>query len=151
MPFTFSLQPILRLHASYERLERLRLLAIAAEIVRAREEISAVARESIAARVSTQTKMRAGVSGAELHFELMSENMRVERQRMLGARLAELEKRERVQRQAYRLARQKREILTNLRERKWDEYRREQARREQQRLDELFLLHRGVTALRAPE
>jgi flagellar biosynthesis chaperone FliJ len=91
------------------------------------------------------------VAAAELQFELLSENMRQERRRMLAARLAELEKREIVQQQAYRLARQKREILSNLRQRKWDEYRREQARREQQRLDELFLLHRAATSPRAPE
>ncbi len=150
MPFLFSLQPILRLHASYERLERLRLLAIAAEIVRAREEIAAVTRESIAARTNTQTRMGTGVVAAELHFEMMSENMRQERRRMLGARLAELEKRELAQQQAYRLARQKREILSNLRQKKWDEYRREQARREQQRLDEVFLLHRAATTTQRP-
>jgi flagellar export protein FliJ len=151
MGFTFSLQPVLRLHASYERLERLRLLAIAAEIVRAREEIAAVARESVAARTDMHTRIGAGVAAAELHFELLSENMRQERKRMLGVLVAELEKRELVQQRAYRLARQKREILSNLRQRKWDEYRREQARREQQRLDELFLLHRAATSPRAPE
>ncbi|MGA6960276.1 MAG: flagellar FliJ family protein [Candidatus Acidiferrales bacterium] len=95
--------------------------------------------------------MRAGIAGAELHFELQAENMRLERKRQFTVRLAALEKREHLQREAYRAARQKREILSNLRQRKWDEYRREQARREQQRLDELFLLHRASLRHGSPD
>lgn len=151
MPFYFSLQPVLRLRASYERMERLRLLGIVAAIVQVREEIAAVERESVSARKSTQSRLGAGVAGVELHFELLAENIRVERRRVLGVRLVEFEKKQEIQRLAYRLARQKREILVNLRQRKWEEYRRVQARRDQQRLDELYLLHGWATAESEPD
>jgi flagellar export protein FliJ len=151
VPFQFSLQAVLRLRASYEHMERLRLLAIAALIVRAREEIAALQGESRAARQSTQGRLREGVMGGELHFEACTESVRMERRHALVARLAELEKKQEAQRKAYRAARQKREILTNLRERKLDEYRREEQRREQQRLDESFLLHRAGSGEPKPD
>jgi flagellar export protein FliJ len=144
MPFHFPLHAVLRLRTSYERMEKLRLLAIATAIVRARDDIAALESESRAARMNVQSRLETGVVAGELHFEASSENVRVERRRALTARLAELEKKQEAQRQAYRSARQQREILVNLRERRWDEYRRDQARREQQRADESFLLRRGV-------
>jgi flagellar export protein FliJ len=148
VPFHFSLQAVLRLRTSYEHMEKLRLLAIAAAIVRAREEIAALENESRAARQNTQGRLGRGVIAGELHFEASTERVRVERKRAAAGRLAELEKKQEVQRLAYRTARQKREILTNLRQRQWDDYSREQARREQQRLDEAFLLHRAASGER---
>jgi len=151
MPFQFSLQAVLRLRTSYEHMERLRLLAIAALIVRARAEIAALEGESRAARQSTQGRLEKGVMAGELHFEDSTESVRAQRKRVLAARLVELEKKQDVQREAYRAARQKREILTNLRERKLEQYRREQQRREQQRMDEAFLLHRGGSGKPKPD
>jgi len=145
VPFHFSLQAVLRLRSSYEHMEKLRLLAIVAAMVRAREEIAALEKESQAARQSTQGRLGEGVVAGELHFDASTERVRTERKRAAAGRLAELEKKQEVQRLAYRAARQKREILENLRERKWDDFRREQARREQQRLDEAFLLHRAAS------
>lgn len=140
MPFHFSLDAVLRLRTSYEHMEKLRLLAIAAAIVGARAEIVALETESRAARRSTQRRLEAGVVGGELHFDDSTERVRMQRKRALAGRLADLEKKEAAQRLAYRSARQQREILANLRQRQWDIYRREQARREQQRQDETFLL-----------
>jgi len=140
MPFHFPLDAVLRLRTSYEHMEKLRLLAIAAAIVGARAEIVALETESRAARRSTQGRLEAGVVGGELHFDDSTERVRMQRKRALAGRLADLEKKEAAQRLAYRSARQQREILANLRQRQWDIYRREQARREQQRQDETFLL-----------
>jgi flagellar export protein FliJ len=151
VPFHFSLQAVLRLRASYEHMEKLRLLAIVAAIVRAREEIAALENESRAARKSTQGRLGKGVVAGELHFDASTERVRMERKRGAAARLAELEKKQEVQRQAYRIARQKREILANLRERQWADYRHDQARREQQRLDESFLLHRVASGEHKPD
>jgi len=143
MAFRFSTQPVLRLRASYERIERLRLHALLALIVRVRDEIAEVENDSAKARRSVQEMLRAGMMGAELHLEAQSEKMRVERMRGLEIRLAELLRAREKQQLVYQTALQKLKILENLRQRKWDEYTREQARREQQRLDELYLLHRS--------
>jgi flagellar export protein FliJ len=142
MAFHFSLRPILRLRASYERLERLRLLALAAAIVRVREEIAALERESQNARGLMREGLALGVTGAEIQFDTACERFRTDRKQVLETQLAELEGKQERQRVAYRAARQKREILENLRERQWNEYRQKQARREQQGLDELYLLGR---------
>jgi flagellar export protein FliJ len=124
-------------------MERMRLLAISAAIVRLRQEISAIERDVFGARKVAQSKLAAGVVAAEIHFEMLAASVRMERRSMLQRQLAELEAKERAQRNAYKAARHKREILQNLRDRRWDEYRLEAARREQSQLDELFLLHRG--------
>jgi len=150
MPFHFSLEAVLRLRTSYEHMEKLRLLAIGAAMVRAREEIAALENESRAARRSTQSRLEAGVVGGELHLDDSTERVRMQRKRAVAGRLADLEKKETAQRLAYRSARQKREILANLRERRWDEYRRDQTRREQQRQDESFLLHLATRSEHEP-
>jgi flagellar export protein FliJ len=142
MAFRFSLRPILRLRASYERLERLRLLALAAAIVRVREEIAALTRESQGARRRMNEGLALGVMGAEIQFDTVCERFRTDRKQALATQLEELEGQQERQRVAYRAARQKREILENLRERQWNEYRLKQARREQAGLDELHLLGR---------
>jgi len=145
MAFRFSLQPVLKLRQSFERLEQLRLLAITAMVVRVRGEIAALERESRIARQRLQERLAAGMAGAEVHYEAVCEKLRSDHKRNLETQLEGLERRQAKQRLAYQMARQKREILENLRQRRWEEYRHEQARREQQALDELFLLHRGTT------
>jgi flagellar export protein FliJ len=145
MAFRFSLRPVLRLRASYERLERLRLHALLALIVRVREEITAIEMESAKARRSVQERLGVGIAGTELHFETESEKTRAERKRRLEVRLIELQKSREKQQLAYQVALQKLKILENFRQRKWNEYTRELARREQNRLDELHLLHRGAS------
>jgi len=151
MAFRFSLQPVLRLHASYERMERMRLLAISAAVVRLRQEISALEHENLKTRQSTQSKLAAGVVAGELHFELLAASIRLERKRVLKLQLADLEKKQEVQRKAYAAAQQKLDILQNLRDGQLSEYRIEESRREQKQADELFLLHRGSSGTTEPE
>lgn len=145
MSFHFSLQPILKLRKSYERLERLRLLGILAMIVRVREESAALEKESADARSRLRQTLGTGLAGVEIHLEIACERLRADRRRALETRLADLAQKHAKQRLIYLNARRKREILENLRDRKWDEYRREQNRREQRELDELHLLHRAGT------
>jgi len=139
MPFHFSLQPILKLRMSYERLERLRLLGLVAVMVRVRE--------SADARRHLQQTLGSGLAGVELQLEAACEKLRADRKQALEARLADLSQKHEKQRLIYLNARQKREILENLRDRKWEDYRREQNRREQQQVDEMHLLHRAGVKL----
>jgi len=143
MAFQFSLQPVLRLRASFERLERLRLLQLVAAIAQLQNEIAAAVRESENARRKLRERLAIGSSGMEIHFEMACEAARLNYRRALNARLTALRRKHEAQKVAFRMARQKREILENLRERQLQEYQREQARRDQRALDELFLLRRG--------
>jgi flagellar protein FliJ len=143
MAFQFSLQPVLRLRASYERIERLRLLQIAAAIVQVQNEIASSVQESAKAGQDLRQRLTTGSSGVEIQFETVCEKARLNYRHALVARLAGLRRRHEAQKVVYRMARQKREILENLRERRFHEYQVEQARREQRALDELFLLRYG--------
>lgn len=142
MAFRFSLQTILRLRESYERLERMRLLALTAAVAQLKLEIHALDAESAGAQRRLREKLAGGLSGAEMQFEAACEKLRAEHKKALEEKLRATEKMHAKQQAAYRLARQKRRILENLRERRREEYKREQARREQQQLDEIHSIHR---------
>ena len=144
MAFRFSLDPVLRLRLSYERLERLKLLAIVAMLACLREEIAAAAREEAGARRVRQEMLAHGAAAAEIQLGVSAEKARARRNRELFDRLASLERQHVKQSRAYQLARRNREIMESLRERKFQEYRREHNRREQQRIDELYVLRRAI-------
>ena len=146
MAFQFPLQALLRLRIGYEKIERLRLLVFGAMIVRLRDEMAALDHEAAKARQSVRQMLAAGVSGVEVRLELACEKVRAERRLFLEARLSELSARQEKQRRVYLNARQKREILENLRSRKWEEYQKQEARAQQQLLNDLFLLHRSGKA-----
>lgn len=146
MAFRFPLEPVLRLRLSYERLEKLRLLAIAAVIARLREEIAAAAREDAAARFMRQQILAQGTAAAELQLGVSAEKACVRRNRELAERLSALQRQHQKQCRAYQAARRKREIMENLRERQLREYRREQDRKAQQTIDELYLLRRSLSS-----
>lgn len=143
MAFRFSLEPVLRLRTSYERLERLRLLAISAMLVRVREEITSSAREEAAARNARSEMLSSGTAAAELQLGVSAEQARARRNRELFDRLATLERQHVKQSRLYQAARRKREVMESLQERKLREYQREQDRKAQQSIDELYLLRRG--------
>ncbi|MGH9756410.1 MAG: flagellar export protein FliJ [Candidatus Acidiferrales bacterium] len=144
MAFRFSLQPILRLRASVERVEQLRMLLLAAQIARIQREIVSLEENLWAERQRRISSLSTGVPAAELHFEGAREKTRGDQIRALRDLLAGSRRKHEEQRLAYQAARQKKEILENLRNRRFEEYRREQLRREQQRLDEAFLLRTGA-------
>jgi flagellar export protein FliJ len=140
--FRFSLEPVLRLRASYERLERLRLLTIAALMARVREEILKAEREDAAARHLRAATLTQGALAAEIQVDVWAEKVRARRVSELKDRLGLLQREHAKQNRVYQFARRRREILDNLRDNQLREYRREQERRERQTLDELYLLRR---------
>lgn len=144
MAFRFSLQALLRVRLSVERAELQRLQAIAAQAARVRAFIEGLDAERQVAKTKLQEAVASGISGAELRFEALREAAFGERRAALLKKLAEIEKLRHEQQARYLRVRQQREILSELRERQLAGYRAEQARREQQQIDELFLLRRGI-------
>jgi flagellar export protein FliJ len=151
MAFHFSLEAVLKLRASFERLEQNRLLLIAAALVRVREALASLARDFAEAEKQTLAKLAAGIFSAELDFDRRIQQNFRERRAALERREAELLAKLATQQRAYQDAKNRREILEELRDRRLAQYRSEQQRREQQRLDELFLLRRGALATAAAE
>jgi flagellar export protein FliJ len=144
MAFHFPLEVILRLRRGQERLERLKLEAIASELARARRQLEIMTEQFFESRRRFQQQMGQGTSGSELQFE----NARSERvaaaRRALNARIFELEQQRLKQVDAFMKARQGREILENLRSGKFEIYRQTLSRHEQQELDDLFLMRQDL-------
>jgi flagellar export protein FliJ len=146
MAFHFSLRALLRLRESVEKAELLRLQTLAAQAVQLRLEIESIDAEIRTRRQEILDQTAGGISGAELHLAALSEAARQQRRAQMSNKLNEVEELRKKQQLRYTYAHQQRETLSNLRERQLSVYLREQARREQQQIDELFLIRRAHRA-----
>ena len=144
MAFRFSLQAVLRLRRSYERRERLRLEIITRRCLHTQQQIDEVKNERLEAKDRLAQTLQAGMPAVELHLEVAQAKARAKRQEVLAEQLAKLTQEHRAQQVAYQHAQQQRQIIENLRARLFAIYQQVQARREQQQLDDLFLIRRGV-------
>lgn len=141
MSFHFTLNGVLRLRESLERSELQRLQSIAAAVARVRADIESLEGEMAAARRRTLDAVAAGgLTGAELHFEMAREASWILLRTELRNQLFQLEQKQKEQQARYFQARMQREIVSNLYKRQLAQYKLEQSRREQQRIDELFLI-----------
>jgi len=144
MAFRFSLQAVLRLRRSYERRERLRLEIITRRRLHTQQQIDELKSEILEANDRLARTLQAGMPAVELHLEVAQANARAKRQEVLAEQLAKLTQEHRAQQVAYQHAQQQRQIIENLRARLFAIYQQIQARREQQQLDDLFLIRREV-------
>jgi len=143
MAFHFPLETLLRLQVSYEDKERRILEDLGRKLAAARQRIEEIEQERRTAARNLSEHLLHGLTASEMHFATACDSMREEQHRRLSNQLVEIEKEYRRQQAVYLEARQKREILEGLRERQAAEYRRERERREQQAMDDLFLMRAG--------
>jgi flagellar biosynthesis chaperone FliJ len=87
-----------------------------------------------------QKKLREGMNTMEMRFELAGDHARRRRIALLTEHSIKLEDLRRRQLEVFRKAQQQRKILENLRERQLSAYQLIQARREQQEMDDRFLI-----------
>lgn len=139
MAFKFKLDFLRRIRESYERREKLRLMLIIARMARVQQQITAVESESRLGREQLEQRLRAGILGGEFHSEVALKEMRDSHRNTLLQQSEEIEKQCQAQQVAYMNARKAHEILERLRARARDLYLRDERRREQQYLDELYL------------
>jgi len=145
MAFRFSLDALLRMWKSREKFERLRLETLAARIQLLRHAIEAVEQASREERKNLASTLSEGVTASQLQFAaLCTDGQRRLRDRM-EKQATELTKQHEAQRKIFEHARRQRETLENLRSRKLEAYRIEEAREVQQQMDELFLARRAFT------
>lgn len=143
MPFHFSLQAVLRCRESYEQRERQRLQVIIREVVKAQQQREDAKLDRAKAQAQLAAKLRQGLNATEMQFELACDRARVRRITALNDHLAKLEDLKRRQLEMFRKAQQQRKILENLRERQLAAYQLLQTRREQQQMDDRFLITHG--------
>lgn len=141
MAFRFSLQAVLRLRQSYERLEELRLTMIIAYLGQLRRQLEELLRHRTLAADELVARLQQGMITSEYQFELAAISTLADRQKVLVEQIARAEQQRAAQERAYREAQRRRQILENLRSRQLDSYRLVQARHDQQRLDDLYALH----------
>ena len=149
MPFRFSLQAVLRCRESFERRERQRLQIIIREVVKARQQWEQAKLDRTNALGQFQKKLHQGMTAMEMQFELACDRTRIRRIAALNDQVTKLEDLRRRQLEVFHKAQQERKILENLRERQLDAYRLVQSRREQQQMDDRFLITHAVQSSRS--
>lgn len=140
MPFRFSLQAVLRCRESFERRERQRLEAITRELAKAQQQREQAKLDRACALAQMQKKLQQGMQAAEIQFELACDRTRLRRIAAWNEQIGKLGDLRRRQLEIFRKARQQREILENFRARQLAAYQTVQARREQQQVDDRFLI-----------
>jgi flagellar export protein FliJ len=109
-----------------------------------RAEIRRIEQGGLAARRAAGARMGSGVAAAELHFAAVCQDSRQEFLAQLGERLNTAENEWRAQMSVFQSVERQMKIFENLRRRQYETFRLEETRREQKRMDELFLLRLGT-------
>jgi flagellar export protein FliJ len=146
MAFQFPLETVLRLRRGQERLERLRLETIHSELAQTRATLEDLIEKSLELRRKVQRDLANTLSGSELQIAASQDETVALTRASLRNRIVELEQRRLAQMHVYTKVRQSRETFEKLRDNKPALYRMEQARREQQILDDLFLTRHDFSA-----
>ena len=147
MPFHFSLQAVLRCRESFEHRERQRLLMITRELVKVQQQRDEAKRDRTNASDQLQKKLHQGMTVMEMQYELACDRARIRRIAALNDQFTKLENLRRRQLEVFRKAQQQRQVLENLRDRQLAAYQLTQTRREQQQMDDRFLItHAGQTS-----
>jgi flagellar export protein FliJ len=139
MAFHFTLAAVLKYRENIEQREYLVLQRIQQEIVQTEAQIRRFQEQYSAARQYRDTELARGI--ASIHLQAVYEQeLSLEKQLdKLQAHLEQLEGKRHECLKIYQLARQKRQVLDHLRVRQLDAYRRAQAKRQQNTLDDIFL------------
>jgi flagellar export protein FliJ len=130
----------LQLRRGQEQAERLKLEAIISEQRQIHARLDEMIEHSVESRRRFQQEITEGVSGSQLRFQATRQANVLLVRATLESRLSQLENNRLAQIQIFYMSRRRREILENLRLRKFEVYAQEQARREQQDLDDLFVM-----------
>jgi len=142
MPFRFSLATVLNLREKLEQRELLFLERRYAELAAVQGKLWEVAQNISCAQEQQEQELKSGTTAFQL--QLTQEKLKLlDLQRDgLQRNLQEAQLRLREQLDSYRKARQKRDVLEELRQRQHGQYQQEQEKLEQRERDELFLLRR---------
>lgn len=148
MAFHFTLHSLLRMWRSRERYERRKLEALAARLGALRAEMRRVEENALASRRELGGRLDTGLAAVELHFAASCEENRRAFLIWLRDQVKATENEHQAQMAVYQAVERQCKVFENLRRRQLEAFRLEEARREQKRLDENFLLGRA-TAERA--
>lgn len=142
MPFQFSLRALLRLRQTYEKREHMRLTALNVAYGRLQQEYQESGERRMLGFEQLTKQLQEGISGSELRVATTSLQHSTSRRRQLTGKMKDLELQVRKQTESYLESQRKRKILDSLRQRELWAFVLEENRREQQRIDDLFVQRR---------
>jgi len=143
MAFRFTLEVLLRVRQGLERQHELRLQEANHRLFRLRQQIEDMHGEMENIVAQRRPQLESGVSAAELQFDFLCRTVLIERQHALEKQMAEAEAYQHSCRVDFQQARRQREVMDTLRLHQWQDHNQQEARQDQRRLDDLFLLRRS--------
>ncbi|MGO8794600.1 MAG: flagellar export protein FliJ [Candidatus Sulfotelmatobacter sp.] len=143
MSFHFPLAAVLRYRESLEQREYFALEKLQQEITQVDQRIRQVEEDCFTAMQTRAAELDRGIPAAEVQAAYEYQRALQRQLEALSLRLQELKIKWQQQLAVYELARRNRETLDKLREKQFDAHTREQAKREQSVIDDLFLARRG--------
>ncbi len=142
MPFQFSLRALLRLRHSYEQRERMRLSLLNVAYGRLQQEYEETDQQRKLMLNQLGNRLLDGIPGSELRAAAALLQQSADRQQQMREQMKALKVEVRKQTGIFLESQKKRKILESLRERELQAYERDENRREQQRIDDLFVQRR---------
>ena len=143
MTFRFPLEALLRLRQGLERQQELRLQEANHRVAILRQQIEDLRTEMENIEARRRLEYELAISAAELQFDLLCRSVLVTRQHFLETQLVEAEAYRQSRSKDFKQARRQREVMEMLRRHQFEDYQQQEARQEQRRLDDLFLLRRA--------
>lgn len=142
MAFHFSLDVVLRVRQGLERQQELLLREANRHLMTLEQQVEELNTSLLAAARQELQQLAAGLSAAELHFDLLCRSALLERRCVLEKDAVKARAARDIQAASFRQARQQREVIETLRQRQFGIYRQLEARKHQREVDDLFLLRR---------
>jgi flagellar export protein FliJ len=144
--FHFSLEPLLRLRRLLEEQQYMVLQRANQKINLSQQQLTIATQQLRSAQNEWLAQMTTGATGAELQYmrecegnrKIAIEQHQIRHQQLVTEMVAA--------REIYLRLRRESEVVQHLRDRAWEKWKVEQARREQQQLDEIFLMRSGRRA-----
>jgi flagellar export protein FliJ len=143
MAFRFSLETVLRLRQNLERQEELLLYKANQDVLVLKHQIDELDAGMAGNAHRQSVQLQAGVSAAELHFDLLCHATLLHWRDDLEKRFSKAQSARDSRAESFRRARRQREAIETLRNHQLQLYRQQEARQDQRRADDLFLLRRS--------
>jgi flagellar export protein FliJ len=143
MAFRFPLEVLLRVRQSLERQHELRLQEANQRVMMLRQQIEDVHSEAENILTRRRPQFESGISAAELQFDVLCQSVLTERQHGLEKQQVEAEALRHTRSEEFLQARRQREVIDTLRHHQLQDHQQAEARQDQRRLDDLFLLRRA--------
>ena len=143
MPFQFSLAAVLRYRESLEQREYLVLEKLQQEVALLERKVHQIEQACLAATQDRKVQLAQGMRAADLQSAYRYQVALEKQRELLRTQMQEARLKWQRQLQSYKTARRKRETLDHLRSHQLAAYRQQQAKREQNTLDDIFLSRRG--------